>query len=219
MRSNPQLAICFACSILAACGPATLGGSFEIFVPGTPTFEEREPNDSASGPDYLTSMHAGDTILVNGTIDDGCCDPFDGFAIETEGALDLRFELTAHNSWSDLDLCVYDPQSDVFLACFESLDNPESGWVSIALPAEVQVIVRAWSGASDYTLRIEAHELPFWYYSSPAPADPASGWVDYSARELPQLRLREEAHDGSGKSIVRADLVRNEGPSADADQR
>ena len=118
MRSNRIIASCLLSALLPACGPATLGGSFEIFVPSTPSFQEREPNDSAAGPDYLTSLGAGDAIEVTGHVDDGPFDPFDGFAIETEGPVDLRFELTAYNSWSDLDLCVYDPQADVFLACF-----------------------------------------------------------------------------------------------------
>lgn len=170
-------------ALLPACGVGFVHGSLEVFDGGTPTYYETEPNDSAFGPDYLTTMSPGDALEVCGSVDDGCCDPYDGFAIETTHATELYLELTALDGWSDLDVCVYDPWSDVFLACFESPGSFESGSVAIGAPAELHLVVRAWSGASDYVLRVETHPLPGWYAASTAPADPSSGWEGYRGAE------------------------------------
>lgn len=170
-------------ALLPACGVGFVHGSLEVFDGGTPTYYETEPNDSAFGPDYLTTMAPGDALEVCGSVDDGCCDPYDGFAIDTTDAVELHVELTALDGWSDLDVCVYDPWSDVFLACFESSGSYESGTVAIGAPAELHLVVRAWSGASDYVLRVEAYPLPGWYAASTAPADPSNGWEGYRAED------------------------------------
>ena len=201
LHGSPSLALSAALLLgAAACGPATLHGTLEVFGGGTPTYFESEPNDSAAGPDYLTTIAPGERLEVCGHVDDGCCDPYDGFALETTDAVDLRLELTAHDGWSDLDLCVFDPVSDVFLACFESAGSFESGTVAIALPAEVHLVVRAWSGSSDYTLRVEADALPGWFQAQQAgPAD-GDGWEGYrpAAEPLVLLDVRGEAAQRAG---------------------
>jgi hypothetical protein len=181
MFQRSILAPCLLLAVLSACGPAIVGGSIEVFTPGTSVFREREPNDSAAGPDYLTQLYAGDSIEITGHVDDGCCDPFDGFAIDAGEALELQFELIAHDGWSDLDLCIYDPVADVFLACFESPGDVEYGSVAIGGPAELHLVVRSWSGSSHYSLFVDAYALPGGYLASTAPADPSGGWSEYAA--------------------------------------
>lgn len=191
MRPTTILAPCILFAALPACGPAVVHGSVEVFSPGSSVFHEREPNDSAAGPDYLTALYAGDSIEIVGHVDDGCCDPFDGFAIDAGEPLELQFELIAHDGWSDLDLCVYDPWADVFLACFESAGDVEFGSVSIGLPAELHLVVRSWSGSSSYSLFVDAYGLPGGQFASTAPADPSAEWSAYrSAPEAPfELRV------------------------------
>jgi hypothetical protein len=180
MRPRTILAPGILLASLSACGPAVVGGSVEVFSPGSSTFHEREPNDSAAGPDYLTVLYAGDSIEITGHVDDGCCDPFDGFAIDAGEPLELQLELIAHDGWSDLDLCVYDPAADVFLACYENEGNTEYGSVAVALPAELHLVVRSWSGSSSYSLYVDAYGLPGGYLAQTAPADPRSGWTAYA---------------------------------------
>lgn len=192
MRPLTNFALCASLAALNACGYAVVEGSLGGTSSGPELFYEREPNDSAAGPDYLTALYAGDAIEIVGHVDDGCCDPFDGFAIDVGEALELQFELVAHDGWSDLDLCVYDPQADVFLACFEAPGDVEFGSVAIGWPAELHLVVRSWSGASDYSLFVDAYALAGSYLAQSAPADPSHGFWAYSESTPAEFELRVE---------------------------
>ncbi|MCA8978768.1 MAG: hypothetical protein H6831_07995 [Planctomycetes bacterium] len=208
MRPTTILAPSLLLAALPACGPAVVGGSFEIFTPGSKVFEEREPNDSSAGPDYLTTLYAGDSIEVVGHIDDGCCDPFDGFAIDAGEPLELEFELRAHDGWSDLDFCVYDPAADVFLACFESPGDVEYGSVAIGLPAELHLVVRSWSGSTNYSLYVDAYALSGGYLAATAPADPTGDWAAYRAQEEAPFELRVERLPARAKGAPQVERIR-----------
>jgi len=166
-RSQAILAPSILLAFLSACGPAVVGGGIEVFTPGSASFHEREPNDSAAGPNYLTVLYAGDSIEITGHVDGGCCDPFDGFAIDAGEPLELQFELIAHDGWSDLDLRVYDPAADIFIACHEN------------------------EGATEYgSLYVDANGLAGGCLAATAPADPSSGWTDYAASAAESFEIR-----------------------------
>ena len=101
---------------------------------GDSAFLEHEPNDDAWSADFVGGLRVGDAVAIRGHVTDGALDPFDGFAFEVEEPLVLVAELDAHSPFADLDLCVYDPVADVFVACFEGPDDPEVGSVAIGLP-------------------------------------------------------------------------------------
>lgn len=174
----PAVRMLLGCLALAGCTGETVvvaggGGGGSVFF-------EHEPNDDAWNADFVGGLRVGDAVAIRGHVTDSAWDPFDGFAFEIEEPLVITLELDADSPFADLDVCVYDPVSDVFVACFEGPHDPEVASVAIGLPAAMHLVVSSWSGASDYTLWVQAEPLgiPAAGPEGEGPASPARFEVD-----------------------------------------
>ncbi len=134
-----------------------------------PTYSESEPNDDACCADDFGVLAAGEFLSIEGFISDDGHDPFDGFAFEAWQPLEVEFRLISE-SGADLDLCLYDPQIDLVVDCYETPYNPEVGTAFIlAGGVDFHLVVNAFAGSGPYTLEVWASPL----YGATAPA--ASG--------------------------------------------
>lgn len=158
MRSNelPHVpsALALAALLLPACG-AHVGGHSK------PVLHESEPNDAAWQADFLGWLEPGVSLDVVGAID-AYFDAYDGYSFVSAEPVEIRFRLYAQDPGADLDLCVYDPEGDELIACFDGPFDPEEGAFGVASAGvELHLIVDAYSGASDYVLEIDALPLPY----------------------------------------------------------
>jgi len=128
-----------------------------------PIFLESERNDSPATADHFGVLLPGDRFFIEGFIQDGGFDPFDGFAFTAGQPLHVDFQLFIDDPVDDLDVCLYDPQLDQTLACFATANNPEQGGVDVDFGGlDFQLVVESFLGDSNYTLEIVVlHPLGF----------------------------------------------------------
>ncbi len=118
------------------------------------TVFELEPNDDPATANYLGGLAVGSQLVIEGFITDRGTDPFDGFAFTALEPLHVDV-LLAHNTLSDLDVCLFDPQLNQTLACFATEDNPELGGVDItAAGLDFHLVVESFVGESEYALEL-----------------------------------------------------------------
>jgi hypothetical protein len=121
-----------------------------------PTFLETEPNDDPSTADHFGTVYAGDRFFIEGFIQGGLLDPFDGFSFTAGQPIHVDFQLFIDDAFSDLDVCLYDPQLATTVACFATDQNPERGGVEVDFAGlDFQLVVEPFAGASSYTLEID----------------------------------------------------------------
>ena len=121
-----------------------------------PIFTESERNDSPATADHFGVLLPGDRFFIEGFIQDGGFDPFDGFAFTAGQPLHVDFQLFIDDPLDDLDVCLYDPQLDLTLACFATANNPEQGGVDVDIGGlDFQLVVESFLGDSNYALEID----------------------------------------------------------------
>jgi hypothetical protein len=166
----PRSARVLAAIALSACHGTTVAPK-----PPPAPLDESEPNDTAFEAPWYGSVFPGSSLAIAGHVTSNGPDLYDGFAFTTGAPCTLRFVLRPALAGTDLDLCVYDPSLDEFVACFDSPSGTEVG--EIALPGagiDFHLVVSSAWAASSYLLEIEA----FPYMPSPLESDatpPAGG--------------------------------------------
>ncbi len=116
---------------------------------------EQEPNDHADHPDFFGYVGPGDQLAIRGHVQAFGNDLFDGFGFVSAQPLEVLFTLRADDPFADLDLLVYDPYFDEFVAVFDSPYNPERGSFLVLDPdVEFHMVVDAYDQASSYTLEL-----------------------------------------------------------------
>lgn len=157
-NSTRPSAIAFALALplfgLASCGGG--GGGAVVVSSNPPVFFELEPNDAALDANFLGSVKPGDHFFVEGVVHDPVFDPFDGFAFVSKKPCDVEFYLKAHDPGADLDLWLYDPLVDDFVALFETPVDPEAGFFQVLDPgAEIHMVVTPFGHSlGAYTLEV-----------------------------------------------------------------
>jgi hypothetical protein len=161
-------------ALLRALSASSLGLCFSACVYGTsssstPTYGETEVNDSADLADYFGVLHPGERFFIRGFISDAPFDPFDpfngydpfdGFAFTAGQPIHVEFRLTIADPFADLDVCLYDPQLDLVVDCFQSPFNPELGGVDVLFGGlDFHLVVESFAGSASYTVEIEVFEL------------------------------------------------------------
>lgn len=133
-----------------------------VVVPKSPppALDESEPNNTAAEAPWFGTLYPGSSLAIAGHVTSDGSDRFDGFAFTTGAPCTIRFVLRPSLPDADLDLCVYDPWLDEFVACFDSPNGTEAGEFGLAYSEEEfhLVVSSAW-GSSSYLLEIEA--IPF----------------------------------------------------------
>ena len=183
---------------LSACHGATVPPS----PPPPAPLDESEPNDSASQAPWFGTLFPGSTLAIAGHVTSNGSDLFDGFAFTTGAPCTLRFVLRPSLAGTDLDLCVYDPQVDAFVACFDSPDSTEVG--EIGFPdsgIDFHLVVSSAWASSSYLLEIEA--IPF----LPSPADSNPGSIASGKRTLDRVAGYRSGRDESRASPIRIPLA------------
>ena len=156
--------------LLASC---TRRSSGTIFF-GSNVILENEPNNHASNPDPIGGIFVGADYLIEGSVVENQsafeygpplgADYFDGFAFVVEEPSEVEFFLTAHNPAADLDIWIYDPFYNQYIAKFESIFDPEVGTVTFPFVGEeFHVVVSSYAGNSSYRLEVVSYPLNGYY--------------------------------------------------------
>ena len=129
---------------------------------GPPVFGEIEPNDSPFEPDFLGGVDVFSHFIVEGHVEALGFDRVDHFELVADEPVGIEFYLYGDHPAADLDLCLWDPDSGMVVACYDGPWNPEEGFFSIDWPGKrVVLIVEAWAVDSSYSLEIRATPNPF----------------------------------------------------------
>ena len=146
--------------ILAALALAACHRTVTASKPPPAALDESEPNDTAAQAPWFGTLYPGSELAISGHVTSDGSDLYDGFGFTTGAPCTVRFTVHPTLPGADLDLCVYDPYLDEFVACFDSPSGTESGEIGFAV-AGVDfhlVVTSAWA-ASSYLLEVEA--IPF----------------------------------------------------------
>jgi hypothetical protein len=161
---------------------------------------EIEPNDESASPHFLGVLRHGEEMRVSGAAD-ATLDEFDGFAIALTKESEIEFELEFDDLAGELDVWVYDPAVDDIALFFEDDFSPDRGTFEVHTPVlDFHIIVRAFSGASPYNLKVRARPIPFLHFHSEANLDDA----DVPFQSSPKSGVRS--------SVVPSDAERLLGP-------
>jgi hypothetical protein len=145
---------------LAACERTTV-----VTRPPPAPLDESEPNDDALHAPWFGRVYPGTSLAIAGHIASNGSDPYDGFAFSTGAPCIVRFVLRPALPAADLDLCVYDPYLDAFIACFDSPNGTETGEIGFAVSdVDFHLVVNSAWASTSYLLEIDV--LPF----QPGPA-------------------------------------------------
>ncbi len=182
--------------------PNVIGGG------GSSPYLEVEINDDAWNANWVGEIRAGDFLPIEGFITECCPDAYDGFSFFTYEAVRLRMTLFESQPGADLDFAIYIPEIDAVVAAYETDNHPEFGVFDFVGPGEFHIVVRSFSGDSNYRLEVDVRPLPFALTNdpgtpdaSPSPfsleafADYAKSWSEPSLRVaplLPELELEAE---------------------------
>ena len=120
-----------------------------------PVVYETEINDTAPQADWIGVLYPGESLSIRGHVTQYGPDLFDGFAFVTGAPMTIDLALYEDAYGADLDVCVWDPVYDDFVACFETATHPETGQVVILEAGkEFHLVVRSFHGASSYWLDV-----------------------------------------------------------------
>lgn len=195
-HSHPRKALALGALALAQHG---CSGSHHHGDPGPPVFLEQERNDFVDEANYFGTLVPGDFFLIDGRITDDGSDPFDGFAFTANQPIHVDFRLFIDSARADLDVCVYDPQIDLEVACFQTSSNPEIGGVDVLYGGlDFHFVVESFVERSSYTLEIAVAPL---HWRAPARSEGGSG-------------LRASAEPAAARTGARADAFRAYGRRA-----
>jgi hypothetical protein len=149
LRTAPCIAL-----LVAGCH-----GSVEVYVPPDPVYSESEINDDAFSANDFGFVSPGEHLTIAGHVRDDAYDPQDGFAFTAAGPVVVDFTLDAFCPCADLDVWLYDPVHDEFVALFDSPHDPESGQFTV-FSQEFHLVVVSAGGHSDY--RLDVHVSAFY---------------------------------------------------------
>ncbi len=125
-----------------------------------PVYVEREPNDAVLDANDFGTLVPGDHFFIDGYSTDDFSDPFDGFAFTSAGPVHVDFRLWVTHASADFDVCIYDPQLDVTVDCFQTSNDPEQGGVDVTSGGlEFHLVVEPFVGSSSYSMEIIASPL------------------------------------------------------------
>ena len=140
------------------CVGCTVEGTFESSTqPVLQVVYEVERNDEAWEANDLGWLKPGQELELRGTISDDGWDPYDGFALRAETDLRIHWELVPLDTGYgavDLDLHLYDPALQDFIASFDCGCSTERGTIDLPAGVEVHLVVAAWTGKSRWALRM-----------------------------------------------------------------
>ena len=140
------------------CAGCTVEGSYEKSTqPVLQVVYEVERNDEAWEANDLGWLKPGQELELRGTISDDGWDPYDGFALRAEADLRIRWELVPLDTGYgpvDLDLHLYDPALQDFIASFDCGCATERGTIELPAGTEVHLVIAAWTGKSRWALRM-----------------------------------------------------------------
>lgn len=145
--------------------PNSIGGG------GSGPYFEVEINDDAWNANWVGEIRVGDFIPIEGFITECCPDPYDGFAFYTYEAVRMRITLFELQPGSDLDFAIYIPEVDAVVAAYETDNHPEVGVFDFVGPGEFHVVVRSFTGDSNYRLEVDVRPLPFALTAGPETPD------------------------------------------------
>jgi hypothetical protein len=144
----------FAGGILASC-EAHVHHSSPPPPPPPIVYSEGEPNDHAWYAPWFGSFHPGDGVLIEGWSTDDGSDPQDGLAFTAFGPCLVDFVLYVDDPYADLDVWLYDPQHDVFLAAFDAPFGNEKGLFRLdGVASDFHLVVLSAYGSSHWTLDV-----------------------------------------------------------------
>lgn len=136
--------------------------------PKTPVYVESEINDTEFEANYFGTLRPGDHFFIDGHITDipfdpfdpfNGYDPYDGFAFTAGQPVHVEFWLYAAGR-PDLDLCVYDPQIGLDIACYQTASNPEAGAIDVFTGNyDFHLVVESYIGSGSYSLEIAVSAL------------------------------------------------------------
>lgn len=162
---SPALRRALFASFLGLCASACVYGTSSSL----PTYGETEVNDTADLADYFGVLQPGERFFIRGFISDAPFDPFDpfngydpfdGFAFTAGQPIHVEFRLSIADPFADFDVCLYDPQLDRVVDCFQSPFNPELGGVDVFFGGlDFHLVVESFAGSASYTMEIEVFEL------------------------------------------------------------
>ncbi|MBI5363880.1 MAG: hypothetical protein HZA53_11925 [Planctomycetes bacterium] len=127
-----------------------------------PVYAEVEPNDTALSAPFYGGLRPGDGLAIEGHVQEQGFDLYDGAAVRADAPIELVFDLESHALFSDLDVCVYDPELGQFVVCADGPSDPEHGSVIVLEAGKVlHLVVTSAAGDAPYTLRIRARTAVF----------------------------------------------------------
>lgn len=166
---------------------------------GPPVFSESELNDSVFTANDFGVLYPGDRFFIRGDISDlACdpfdpfayCDPFDGFAFTAGEPIYVEFRLFMDRFGHDFDVCLYDPQLDLTVDCFQSPNDPEFGAIEVlAGGLDFHLVVESFFGTGGYELEIDVYPL---YGAGAAPPEEELALSPEALAAGAGLRAREE---------------------------
>lgn len=129
---------------------------------GPPVLDEIEPNDSPYQPDFLGGVDSVSHFVVAGHVEAVGHDVYDHFELVAEEPVGIEFYLHGLAHHADLDLCLWDPDLEEIVACYDGPWNPEEGYFTLDWPGKrVVLLVEAWIVDSAYDLEILATPHPY----------------------------------------------------------
>lgn len=163
IRSNPLRsfsALAGAAALTALLGACHVDAYHHGPGPTVVFVNEIEPNNLAAQANYFGFLEPSETVVIQGSVaglGGNGPDGVDGFEFSSPGGVHVTFYLDSVDSNSDIDVCLFDPVSGTYLACWESPFADEAGefWVD-NLGADYQLVVIAANAASAYTLEVSA---------------------------------------------------------------
>ncbi len=151
-RVTEPNAVLFPLLMLAG-GACVHSHSHQVSIP---VFLETEPNDDPFLANHFGALQPGERFFIDGWISDNGFDPFDGFAFTAAQPIHVDFQLWIDDPFSDLDVCLYDPQLGLVVDCFATDSNPERGGVDVfAGGLDFHLVIESFLGASTYSLEIQ----------------------------------------------------------------
>jgi hypothetical protein len=202
-----RLAPLAALTALAACS------HHEVLQPHVPTayFYDDEPNDDSAYPQPIGPLFPTEQVVIRGHVD--CVswshyDPTDAFAFAANSPARITFELDAFHG-GDLDLCLVDPFLERVVAHWDSYGDEFGSFDVPGYGTEFHLVVVAFSGASEYDLRLRVDPLP---YGMPAPLEaralPTANGDDAREPAAAERAAALEPYFAGGREARRAEAER-----------
>ena len=150
-----------ACSAALAVLCVSCEPTIEFYGPAY--IHELEPNDSPYYTDFQGGISSYTHYIIAGHIESpGGLDRYDHFEFVADEAASLEFILSGLHSHADLDISIWDPDSETLVFTWDSPINPETGSFTIDFPGKRFVLmVESWGVDTHYELELVGAPLIF----------------------------------------------------------